>query len=91
MAAFFLNADPVLANQHCRLDGEIITDYLKDKYGEGPVIRGVADSGQVMFELWANPATGTWSFISQSPGGAVCIHASGGEFEQLPLAQGTAI
>lgn len=91
MAAFFLSADPSLANRHCRLDGEQVIDWLKDKFGELPVMRGLSDTGEVLFELWVNQATGTWTILSHIPGGTVCMNASGTDFEQLPQAQGTAV
>jgi hypothetical protein len=58
---------------------------LADRWGEAPVAQGLGANGTLV-EVWASPATATWTITVTPPGGPTCVVASGDGYEQLTFA-----
>lgn len=59
-----------------------LTALLADRYGESRQALGLAGEAGVM-ELFASPATGTWTITLTLPDGRMCLMASGTAYEAL--------
>ncbi len=64
-------------------------EYLKGKYQEAPVSRGLARSGNV-YEVFASPA-GTWTIIVVLPNGKACFVAEGTAYQEFRQLKGTSL
>ncbi len=56
---------------------------LTTKYGESPQGSGL-NSTTKMLEIWASPATGTWTILVTDPNGTSCIMAAGKDWYNFP-------
>lgn len=56
---------------------------LAQQYGEARVSVGILGNGQSMMEMFANPASGTWTVLMTSAQGIACIVAYGESFEAV--------
>ena len=69
-----------------------LVERLGSRYGESRQSVGVAANRSVV-EVYANPATGSWSITVPLPNGTMCLVASGMSYEALaavaPSAMGT--
>ncbi len=68
--------EPASAQAVCGSRGEI-TQRLTDEYGEVWSGGGIAMQGQLAFEIWTNPETGTWTILRSAPDGQTCAMAVG--------------
>lgn len=79
-------AETASAQQACA-PREKVTLKLEEKYSEKVVWRGLAPSGQALFELFVNEA-GSWTVIVSDPHGQSCVVAVGESWERMPLLAG---
>lgn len=68
-------APPGLAQSACS-PREIVAERLGDGYHELQLATGVQTNGNVI-EIWASPATGTWTILMTVPNGTSCVMSSG--------------
>ena len=67
-----------------------VTAQLDEKYGESK--RGIGLSGEVIFEIWASDATGTWTILRSTPDGVACAIAFGDDWTEFePMLAGEAL
>jgi hypothetical protein len=66
-------------------DRAVIGAILADRWGEAPVGQGLGANGTLV-EVWASPATATWTITVTPPGGPTCLVASGDGYEHLTFA-----
>lgn len=59
---------------------DVARDRLARGYGEELMASGLSGGG-VLFEFWADPASGSWTILMVRPDGVACIGASGGDLE----------
>lgn len=55
-----------------------VYDALEEKYGESRVMSGL-DADGILWEVWVNPDSGTWTLLSSDAGGTSCVQKSGEE------------
>ena len=55
---------------------------LKNRWGETAQVQALSADGRMM-EIFANPATGTWSALMTKPDGEACIVAGGDRFASV--------
>lgn len=82
-------AAPAAAQQACDTR-DATAALLAGKYGERIVGNGLTPSGELA-ELWANPASGSWSFTFTRSDGTTCLMAFGEGFSPdalLPVVVG---
>lgn len=65
-----------------------ILEALAQRYGETRRASGLAGE-QVLVELFASEATGTWTITATLPSGRMCLIAAGTDFEAPALPAGT--
>jgi hypothetical protein len=56
--------------------GGVVADLLHSHYGELPISAGLQPKGQLL-QIYASPATGTWTVVTTSPQGLSCVMATG--------------
>lgn len=78
-AMMILAGSAAVAQQNCAPRTPSV-QMLQNDYGESPVARGLSQGGAV-FEVFANPETGSWTITVTRPDGILCLVASGGFFE----------
>lgn len=61
---------------------EAIHGALESRFGEARVMEGYAPG--VVYEVWVNPETRSWTFTRTTPAGSTCVWASGEGFEVIP-------
>ena len=66
---------------------EDFTAKLQKKYGE--VRRGMGLGGGMIFELWTNGDSGSWTILMTRPNGVSCIYAAGEEWNDAPVIEET--
>lgn len=71
-------AVPAFAQERCAPKFDM-RKALSEKHGEIPISAGVTNGN--LFEVWANPKTGSWTILRTIPAGLSCIMAAGGNFE----------
>lgn len=76
-------ASPAEAKMPCA-PRTVVVERLKTGFGEGPAGLGLQSSGR-LFEVWAAPTTGTWTFLVSLADGRTCIIASGTDWQHLEL------
>ena len=59
-----------------------VAQALADRYHEAPVSLGVQSNGNLL-QVFASPASGTWTVVSTSPAGLACILAVGESWESI--------
>ena len=72
---------PGHASPQCDMRENVLA-LLADRYGEQPVVMGVAGQAAVM-EVFANDSTGTWSLTMTMPDGMTCLMASGTDYAAM--------
>ena len=82
IASAVLFAFPAFAQQqqNCGPRPAVIAA-LKDRFGESVQSMGINNG--VVFEMWANVETGTWTILMTLPDGMSCIPADGNGFERI--------
>lgn len=83
LAAGFTAARPAEAKVPCA-QRSVIVERLKTGYGEGPAGLGM-HSSERLFEVWAAPSTGTWTFLMSLADGKTCIIAYGTDWQHRDL------
>ena len=78
-----LFAFPAHANPRCADTADVIS-ILTQKYGEQRAAIGMTESG-VLFELWGNAETGSWTLVAALSVGQSCILEEGVEYQALPV------
>lgn len=83
-AAAICLAAPAMASK-CDLRANIV-DKLAGKWGEQLTAGGLQklSTGQVMVEVWASRATGSFTVMISRPDGTSCIVAHGNDFFVIP-------
>lgn len=79
LIALALTAAPAFAEAPCLPTLEAFAGALQDRYGETPQIIATMQQG-APFLMFANPETGTWTVVVQSPDGRYCSPASGNNY-----------
>lgn len=83
LGAVAIDAAPAEAGRAiCKERAEIIK-ILGNKFGETQQSFGLQNDSRVL-ELYASPATGTWTAILTLPSGKACVVASGQAWTVLP-------
>lgn len=77
--ALAMLATPAMAETPCLPTLDAYAAALENDWGEVPQIVGTMQRGAA-FLIFANPATGTWTVVVQSPDGRYCSPASGANF-----------
>lgn len=85
--ALMLAAAPAVAGNEDCADRAQVAAALAVGYGELPRSIGLDEAGNLM-ELFASPATGTWTLLRTAPGGLTCLVASGGAYAEVRLIPG---
>lgn len=83
LALVCIEARPVEAKVPCA-PRHVIVERLKTGYGEGPAGLGLQSSGR-LFEVWAAPSTGTWTFLMSLADGNSCVIATGTDWQNIDL------
>ena len=65
-------------------DAKLIIQNLAKKHHELGFIEFMSDGTKM--QLYANPATRSWTWLAYAPGGKVCIVGAGDTFEPMPMA-----
>lgn len=79
--------DPAAPQPICGRYGDLRAT-LGRQFGEQPASTGLADDGSIM-QLFAAPASGTWTIVTIDPKGMACVLAAGKGWQQeLPVALG---
>lgn len=78
VAALAFSASMASAQGACIAKSEM-RKVLSEKHGEIPYGIGLSDGA--LYEMWANPRTGSWTIVRTIPAGVSCIVASGGNFD----------
>lgn len=81
VAVFSYPAFAQSGGQACGEYPEVLS-YLKDKYGEQPVGRGL-DNGGRMAELFTSREGTTWTLVITYPNGVACLLDAGDDWEQV--------
>lgn len=64
---------------------ELLVAGLARNYGENRRVAGLAGvEGRLLFEVYANDETSTWTAITVTPEGTACLLASGDMFSDVP-------
>lgn len=64
---------------------ELLVAGLARNYGENRRVVGMAGTeGRLLFEVYANDETSTWTAITVTPEGTACLLASGDMFSGVP-------
>ena len=58
-----------------------VMEHLYDEYGETLQSMALTQDGQAAVQTYANPRTGTWTFVATNTEGLTCIVSSGTEWE----------
>lgn len=83
-------AAPAAAQQACNTRDAMIAGLTGLRWGERIIGNGITPSGELA-ELWANPASGSWSFTFTRSDGTTCLMAFGEGFSPdalLPVVVG---
>jgi hypothetical protein len=76
LGAIALAASPALARElPCGESGNL-AQMLDQSYGEVPISTGLQGNGQLL-QIYASPATGSWTAVTTSPRGVSCVVATG--------------
>jgi hypothetical protein len=75
---------PTAAEPICGRYGELRAT-LGRQFGEQPASTGLADDGSIM-QVFAAPASGTWTIVTVDPDGMACVLAAGKGWQQEILA-----
>jgi hypothetical protein len=59
-----------------------IARQLGDRYEEAPVSLGLQANGNLL-QVFASPASGTWTIVSTAPNGFACVVAVGEHWEHV--------
>ncbi len=78
-----LMTTPAFAETPCLPSLDDYATALADQYGEQPQILGTM-TGAGAFLMFANPATGSWTVLIETPDGRYCSPASGENFIAAP-------
>lgn len=62
---------------------QVVTDFLANNFAETRIGMGTTANGSVLIEIYANLETGTWTALSSTHEGPVCMVAEGQDFEML--------
>jgi hypothetical protein len=79
--AFLFSLPGVLLAQGICGPRESITSQLAEKYGE--VLQSNGLNVERVMEVWANPATGTWTMTLTSTEGVMCIYGAGTAWQNM--------
>lgn len=79
-AAMFLAGSAAVAQTNCA-PREMMVRGLSENYGESPVTHGLTGGGAYLFEMFANPDSGSWTITRTGPDGILCLVASGQNFD----------
>lgn len=60
---------------------DVLLERLAGQYGEERQSVGLARN--LMFEIFANPDTGSWTIVATRAGGSSCVMAAGQSFERV--------
>lgn len=74
------SAIPAIAQGRACAPRENVIERLTSQYGETRQMAAL-DNNQALTEVWANLATGSWTFTVTTPQGMTCLTASGQAFE----------
>ncbi len=80
MAAFFMFAAPVLANNLCQPRPAFV-EHLKEKYDEQPAAFGLNNDGRLL-EMFATPDGKTWTLLITDARGTSCVVTSGENWQK---------
>ncbi len=86
VATTLVSTTPVVAHNLQCADYEMMTETLREQYGDTVAGRGVTNAGE-MLELLLGREAGSWSLIVVNPGGLTCLIAGGNgwrDVEQIP-------
>ena len=70
-----LVASPAIAQENCA-PTPAAYEALSGQFGESRVWMGATDSSGIIAEVWANPATGSWTWVVTGQG-QTCLVAQG--------------
>lgn len=73
---------PAHAESTCPPRDELLQE-LAQKYGEERRSVSVIP-GHGLAEMYANPETGSWTFVVTTPGGRTCVLAAGAFYQETP-------
>lgn len=83
IALIALHSAPAAAQMACGERDSIVAK-LNDNYGETRRSGGLAGPNMI-FEIWASEATGTWTILRTAPNGITCIAVAGTDWwEDIP-------
>jgi len=75
-------AVPAYAQDNCMPRDEMVA-VLSEEYAEAPLMQMLGADGMA-YEVWGNPATGTWTIVRTDPDMRSCPMADGAPFEVIP-------
>lgn len=81
-ALMLASCQPVMAQQTPCGNPADLAERLATEYREAVSARGIDAAGRLVL-FFANPATGTWTVMIQTPAGAGCIVATGEAWEAV--------
>ncbi len=82
--------EPQSRGRVCALH-DIITDALKDRWGEAQVGLGINNEGALV-EVFVNPKSGSFTILLTRPDGWSCVATAGKDWRSAqPKPQGTAL
>ena len=91
IAAWFIWASEAAQAAGCDRREEVISE-LDEIYGETKRGVGLSLDGQMVFEIWASDAKGTWTILRTTPDGVACPIAVGENWREFePVLAGEAL
>ena len=63
---------------------DVVTKQLSNKDSERPIAVGIQANGQLL-QIFASPATGSWTVVTTTATGISCLIASGQSWQALKI------